>query len=456
MITVLNGILVEEASRLDGDLYERSIHTSPWIDLVDTGAFPDGMGDVISTMIWERSLPTGSVTWQNTMGVDGGNDSIVPSALTVSTAKTLREYRLQHCALESDELNVNDLRTAVIRDEQLSAMRDNLSMNTNYLWRSRARSEYDRLVTHLTLVAAGNIESVSGGAADSTISDTLLSNASMTRYRNRMIRMGAARRPLDRIDGAPVFGLILDSEVSDALKAETSITEAMKFSGRASELLSPLGVERAYKNFFHIIDDLAPRFTYTATQTVQGVTLTAAGSGYVSTPLVTFSGAGTGATGYAIMQNGAVSSVVITNPGSGYSAATVAFTASPGVTATGTVNLGGSFVEVVPYSNASATFGTKLIENPAYETAPYTRTYIYQQDVMKLLYPNTVTSASGTSFDPVMYRGEWKWLNIASLIPGAQYNPDGTKGRFRGVFAAATKPGVTEYGFAITHKRPGF
>lgn len=389
MLTTFNAILVEEANRLDGDLYERSIHTSPWIDLVDTGAFPDGIGDVVSTMIWERTLPSGSVTWRNLMGADGnsGADSVLPSVATVGTAKTLREYRLQHTALESDNFNINDLRTAVIREEQLGAIRDNLSMNTNYLWQTRARSEYDRLTSHVTLIGAGNSESAAGGTADTVASDMVLSNGALTRYRQRMIRMGAGRRPLDRVNGAPIFGLICDSEVSDALRGETTIADAMKFAGRANELLAPLGIEGAYKNFFHIIDDLAPRYTFAS----------------------------------------------------------------------------GVYTEVAPYSVQAADasngrFGSRLIENPAYESAPFTKSYIFHQDVMKLLYPSSNASAGGVTFDPVMYRGEWKWLNVQSLnaSDASSYNPDGTIGRFRARFAAATKPGVLEYGTAFMHKRPGF
>lgn len=388
MLESFNAILVEEANRLDGDLYERSIHTSPWIDLVDTGAFPEGIGDAISTMIWERTLPSSPITWTNVMGADGnsGKDTILPPTLTVHTAKTLREYRLQHAALESDPLNVNDLRTAVIRDEQLTAMRDNLSMNTNYLWRVRIRQEYDRLVNHLTLTAAGNTE---GANADSVESDVQLTNDSLTRYRNRLIRMGAGRRPLDRIDGAPIFALVCDSEVSDALKKETSIGDALHFAGRANELLAPLGVERAYKNFFHIIDDTAPRFTKAETTSQK-------------------------------------------------------------------------YVEVLPYDAASSDpsagrFGNRLVEDTDYENAAFTRSYIFHQDVMKLLYPNSVTGAPGVTFDPVMYRGDWKWLNVVNLDPNSvAYNPDGTIGKFRGVFASATKAAVTEYGLAITHLRPGF
>lgn len=462
MLSTFNAILVEEANRLDQDLYERSIHMNPWVDLLDTGAFPEGIGDAVSTMIWERTFPTGTIAWQNLSSQTTGNASILPPVLSVATAKTLREYRLQHTALESENFNINDLRTAAIRDEQLSAIRDNLSMNTNYLWQTRNRQEYDRLVgNQIALVAAGNVE---GASAATTLTDTVLTNASLTRYRQRSIRAGAGRRPLDRINGAPILGLICDSEVSDALKAETAITDALKFTGRANELLTPLGVEGAYKNFFHIIDDLAPRFTFASSQAVQSVTVTNGGTGYTDAPAVAFSGgSGTGAAGYAIVNNGVVSSIVITAPGSGYSGTpTVAFTGGGGSSAAGTAVVGGAYTEVPPYTTAgpnaaNGQFGTRLIENTAYETAAYTKSYIFHQDVMKVLYPSSALSGSGVKFDPIQYRGEWAWKNVVNLDSSSSaYNPDGTIGKFRGVFAAASKPMIVELGYAITHKRPGF
>lgn len=386
MLTAFNGILLEEANRLDGDLYERSLHVSGWIDLIDTGAFPEGIGDIVSTMIYERTLPASTPVWKNLMGADGnaGADVILPPVQTISTAKTLREYRLQTTALESDTLNVNDLRTAVIREEQLTAMRDNLSMNTNYLWAQRARSEYHAAVNKVNLLSTGNTEAATDPTAES---DQALSNSALQRYYLRMIRMGANKRPLDQMNGKPIFGLMLDPEVSDALRSEVAISEALKYDGRANELLSPLGVDKAYKNFFHICDVVAPRFTFG----------------------------------------------------------------------------GGVYTEVLPYTlqaedTANGKFGARQVENPDYETATHTVTYVFHQDVIKLLYPNSTTgSAAGVKFDPVMYRGDWKWLNVINIDPDSSvYNPDGTLGKFRGVFAAATKVVVKEFGFAIFHRRPGF
>jgi len=90
----------------------------------------------------------------------------------------------------------------------------------------------------------------------------VLSNGILAKFRMAMIRAGAGREPLDRIDGSPIFGLITDSETSDLLKTEAGIREDLRFAGRANELLTPLGVERPYKNFFHVIDDFAPRYNF--------------------------------------------------------------------------------------------------------------------------------------------------------------------------------------------------
>ncbi len=78
-----------------------------------------------------------------------------------------------------------------------------------------------------------------------------------------------------------------------------------------------------------------------ASSTVQGVTLTSGGSGYGSTPTVSFTGGvGTGVSATAIVQGGVVTGVTITNGGSGYNAANppaVTFVGgSPTTPATGT------------------------------------------------------------------------------------------------------------------------
>ncbi len=89
----------------------------------------------------------------------------------------------------------------------------------------------------------------------------------------------------------------------------------------------------------------------TTSGSVSSVSITLAGSGYVTAPAVTFSAAPSGgitAAGYATISGGAVTGVVITNPGAGYAAAPTVTIAAPAsgaqATATATVVTGGAYI----------------------------------------------------------------------------------------------------------------
>ena len=63
--------------------------------------------------------------------------------------------------------------------------------------------------------------------------------------------------------------------------------------------------------------------------------------------------------------------------------------------------------------------------------------------------PQPFSGASGVTFDPVNYQGDFKWKNILSEA----VNPDGTIGFFRGVLSSASKPIKTNFGYVIVFKR---
>lgn len=386
MLSTINGILVDEANRLGPDFYTRQIATSPWIDLLTPGEWTDAMGEAVSLLVWERTLPTSALTWNKFSAADvtpgGGaqNSSILPPVQTIATAKTLREYNLEHTSLESTKLNINDLKTSILAEEQLGAIRDNLNQNTQWLLINRNRSEYIRLAkNHIVLNSTANYEGTSIPATGAVDADLAVTNQRLQRYRQRMILAGAGKNPMLMVSGAPVFGLNCDSEISEALQNEQQSN--IQFAGEADKLLAPLGLSKVVKNFLHIVDDTMPRYTFAS----------------------------------------------------------------------------GVYTEVSPYTTASATFGTKLIENTAYETAPYTDVIIFHYDAMQPLYPSPSSGIAGLKFDPVQYKGDWKWLNVVNVDnASAAYNPDGTIGFFRGVFANGSKPKMPEFAYRIRVRRPGF
>jgi hypothetical protein len=68
---------------------------------------------------------------------------------------------------------------------------------------------------------------------------------------------------------------------------------------------------------------------------------------------------------------------------------------------------------------------------------------------MESLIPAPITNVNGLKFDPINYKGDFKWTNI----PDVTLNPDGTVGFFRGILAAASKPIKTNFGYVILFKR---
>jgi hypothetical protein len=421
--TAIDTILTQEANRIGQDIHRRTVHTSPWMDLIKQTAFPDGMGYTLGTLIYDRALPTTSANG-STLGLSwtdvGGNtvssqetgstlDQILVGAKDtnigpqsgksyIQFARQLKQYSLKRAVVESPRINVEDLRFAAYRTEQLRAVMDAMTESTKYSWEERYRDEYDRVCGNLVLcltsgtpilsiidVSAGtkfegvNTESVdltndfvtSGSNVDYT-PNAMISNKILDMVYFRLVRGGAGTNAYGRENGRPVFSLVCSSEASYYLQTESGFRDDVRYNNsKVSELIAPLGVEKSFRGFYHLVDDLAPRFTASS----------------------------------------------------------------------------GTLTRVHPYTASSGIVTT----NAAYETADYEEAYVLHQDVMESQIPEPVSGNNGLKFDPVNYRGKFTWKNI----PSVDLNPDGTIGFFRGVLASASKPIKTEFGFAILYKRSG-
>lgn len=254
----LNKILVNESGRIGSDINRLLLHTSPWLALVIQEAWPDEMGDTVSVMVYERSLPNTQLQWNNVLLSDGSDpSSCLPPVAQIEFGQTLRQYNLQNSAIHSPKFCVNDLRFPVKRKEQLSNIFEILKENTQHVWIDRYRSEYIRIAQHKVIAKPGFPE----GALDFPIEapTTRLTNKILRHVYMRLQRDGAGNNPLGRENNRPVYGLILSSEASDYLIAEEETRKDWRDSAKVNELLAPLGIERSYNGYFHMIDDFAPR-----------------------------------------------------------------------------------------------------------------------------------------------------------------------------------------------------
>lgn len=427
-ISAINTILAEEANRIGADIYQHTLHTSPWLDLTKQSAFPDGMGYQLSTLVYDRAVAT-TATNGNTAGVNwsamaslstGGNQfntSIVGGQALddaadnvqggrgtgsadkrsfVQFGKQLKKYSLERGVIESPRISLEDLRFAAHRQDQLRAIMDIMTQVTRRTWENRYRDEYEKVSANfvpcltastpmLTTVSvdatvvpfegvgltAADLDLSVSGLAGADVSPTAnISNAIMDKIYYKQIRSGAGTQAYGRENGRPVFAAVLSSEASYKLQTEAEFRDDVRYNNaKVSELIAPLGIEKSFRGFYHLVDDLAPRFS---------------------------------------IEDGVLTKV-----------------------------------EPELVSNGVAT------PNPAYDTAELEALFVMHPEVCESLIPNPLSGSNGLTFNPTQYRGQFKWTNILNEIT----NPDGSIGFFRGVLASATKPIKTEFGFVVLFKR---
>ena len=417
----INVILTQEANRIGNDIHKSTLHTSPWIDLVKQSTFPDGMGYTLNTLIYDRALPlkTGDLSGTGAVGVNW-NDirlSAVASGVTgftdgqsrdtssvtdegkakIDFTQVLKSYSLKKAVVESPKINVEDLRYAAHRTDQLRAIMDLLKESVRNSWEDRYRDEYARLAGNIIVCEATgsaiNTEvnsidfsgmeleaSITSDGTAANIPDfgaigdpaANISNAILDKAYFNLIRAGAGANAYGRENGRPVFSLVCSSEASYQLQTEAGFRDDVRYNNaKVGDLIAPLGVEKSFRGFYHLIDDLAPRYT---------------------------------------LSNHALT-------------------------------------RVNPYTLDTA--NNKIITNSAYDSAGFEVAFILVDNVMESLIPQPITGGGGVTFDPVNYKGDFKWTNI----PDAAINPDGTIGFFRGIMASASKPIKTDFGFVILFQR---
>ncbi len=429
----INTILTQEAGRIGADIHKATLHTSPWIDLIKQSTFPEGMGYTLSTLVYDRALPITPLThdlgdssgqsvgvnWsavgteQNSAsrGFTGGQTETTASIPTedanvniIDFSKELKTYKLSRAVIESPRINVEELRYAAHRAEQLRAIMDLLKESTRNSWETRYRQQYDKLcdnvvfaksassifstgaegkVTHSndateTLLNVDDTVTDGGdaGSDNNVDSNANISNALLDKIYYQLVRKGAGANAYGRENGRPVFTLVCSSEASYQLMTEAGFRDDVRYNNaKVSDLIAPLGVEKSFRGFYHLIDDMAPRFN---------------------------------------------------------------------VALTGDNN---NLVEVPVYD--VDTTNNKVKVNASYDSAEIEAAYVLHQDVMESLIPAPIGNVNGLTFDPVSYKGDFKWTNIPDVIR----NPDGQIGFFRGIMASASKPIKTDFGYIILFRR---
>jgi hypothetical protein len=256
-IDAINGILVDESGRaLPDTILRNTKETSIWLELPDTDVWPEHMGYSLSVPTYE-STSAGAATWTKVRPKDDTGESISPTASDVVSAKTMQSFDIYQTALKSEKLNVNDLMGAFSCEQQLQAIYANLAQNTQDRLAGRHEDQYATIAANQIVLDGSATE---GTTMSNNAATEELSNKALDRYYSRMNLTGAGRRPMDRINGRPIYTLVLGEDVSDALVDE--LAENLRFAGRSTEMLGPLGITGVYKSWYHAVNVQSPRYTH--------------------------------------------------------------------------------------------------------------------------------------------------------------------------------------------------
>jgi hypothetical protein len=445
-------LLVKEAGRIGPEIYRRTIDTSAWLKLTKQEQFPEEMGDVISSVTFERFYPSSVIAattangyaagdikadagtnWrtlgsnqvtQNYQGfnpytqavstagdglpVDSSSTSgnALPAALTgVTFGQKLRQYSLEWASVDSPDIALEDLRFAVKRREQLSNIMDVLTESTSLVWQDRYRNLYTRAVAlegnlvYPSTTANGIVASTSASSGDAAVVYNAVLSGAGTAASGTIT---AANLPQSQLTQGILKRLYMK------LIRDGAGTNAMGRENGAPVFMLICGAETS-ENLIRLNADIRQDYRY-------------AKPNELLTPL-----------GIERSYGGFYHSI---DP------------YPPRFAIWDTTN--DNLIRVYPFRKETTTKGTAYNINPAYETAAYEISYIFHQDVYRSVVPSPINTGNKMAFNPQNYRGEFKWVNILDRTN----NPDGNVGYFRGVVASGARPVFPQYGYVILHTRP--
>jgi hypothetical protein len=428
----IDQVFAQNAFVIGNQVYSNALNTSMWYTVIKRAPLPIGVGENLTSLIYDKSIPTTSSTDLATIGVSWtrvGAQITSSQNLNASTegqpnqftagdtigstqgqsfirwSKKLRPYFLETGRVKSPYVDIHDIRSAAALAKQSAAMIEALQRATVWTWERRYQESYERLTANFvscrttgTVVSTtvdirtGAIDPVTGAAATQGTADNPFYQVPLTDL--KLDTSGAANASI--VPTAMISNKVLD-KIYTRLKIVTPTSEAYGQDAGKPIFCLMIGDEASY-----------------AVQTEAGFKDDLRESSRVDDLLKPI-GINTSFRGFYHM--------TLPDP--------PRFTITSGV-----------LTRVEPL-DARGNF------NNAYEAAPIEAAYVVHKSVMESQVPPPNVAAPGFKFDPVNYAGEFNWLNIQDEVK----NPLKTIGFFLGTFASANNPMKPEYGYTILFLR---
>jgi len=248
-------------------LERRTFARSLWMNLIRRGSFPNGMGETINTLVYERSAPTDAEPSWTTLTVQDGQEGglCLPPATKINIASTARSFSLARRVLEGPDICNIDTLSAFDLLNQLRSVSGILGDYAKIEWEIRDRHEYFRLTQTKVVVDDCTNPTTSTTMASTypaACPDQPLHWAVLRKFSIDQMRDGAGADALLRSNGAPIATMIVSSETAgNLIRQDPNNREDIRFSNQANLLVQAFGVSYSYQGFVFLIDAYPRRFS---------------------------------------------------------------------------------------------------------------------------------------------------------------------------------------------------
>lgn len=297
--TPLDNYFVQDASRLEGMIYQQQRVKGRISALMRKGVLPEGMGYNYQTLVWQRSLPTGGSSWTDVSQENGTANNCVPDPQDLNPASTVLNWNAQLELIWSNRICFEDLRRAWDAKDQLAKLYKNFVDQVVDEWDLKDKERYFFYAGHKIINNASLTEST-GSTMPNTVPTTRPIQTTLDIIYNRLIDDGAGVDAYAQSNGAPQFVALMSMEAHrDIIKEDASTRQDFRFAdmgeGKDSTLLKSWGIDGSYAGFMHTIDNRMPRYNWTGStwsDPIPYYTTVATTNGFMAIPNPDYQNAG--------------------------------------------------------------------------------------------------------------------------------------------------------------------
>lgn len=262
--------IIRLTGQISDRFYGKGATIGPWQAMTPRGTWPDGQGEEISNIMWERMVASdnGDEWIDKTLSDNAGVDACNLEGETLRFGQTTRTMRVQRRRLKTEHICFEDLRSSFNYENYMGALGRNLKFNTNYVWDSRYRDEYIRLSQHkLTLNDHFDVNDTSTDPTDPPTSK--LTWGPLEQIWDVLEAEGAGENGVEMgkssMSNRPVFDLFTDgTTIRDLIRQDPELREDFRFAYEGSGVNMPLlqarGTTLTYNGYRLVNDSNVRRF----------------------------------------------------------------------------------------------------------------------------------------------------------------------------------------------------